>query len=144
MTARQVFMDTWGWLGLVNANDPFHACARQAYSDLVAQGTQFVTTNAVLYELFENSRRHFGQSSALRLQAIIAKAVAENDLAIVYLDPSVENLAWEIYERLIDQKISYVDCLSFATMQLNQLRVAFTGDWHFTLLGFDIIPAIKR
>lgn len=41
-------MDTWGWRGLVNANDPFQACARQAYSGLVAQGTQLVTTKAVL------------------------------------------------------------------------------------------------
>jgi hypothetical protein len=43
-------------------------------------------------------------------------------------------------ERYADQEFSYADCLSFAVMRDMGLVHAFTGDYHFAILGFGLVP----
>jgi uncharacterized protein len=142
--AEPVFVDSWGWLGISNRRDPWYPQASRGYLRLRTQQTPLVTTNAVLYEVYENCRRRFGQAAPGEFLAVVEQAVAAEELTIVYTDRNMEQCAWGLYRKLADQDVSFTDCLSFAVMQQLGLTTAFTGDRHFTLLGFDTIPTIKQ
>jgi hypothetical protein len=51
-----------------------------------------------------------------------------------------EERAWTIFEQFADQDFSFTDCTSFAVMQELKLSQVFTGDQHFSTMGFVIVP----
>jgi len=63
---------------------------------------------------------------------------------VLYVRQDDEDDAMRLAERYADQEFSLTDCLSFVAMAKLNVRTAFTGDIHFTLLGFNTIPDIPR
>ena len=51
-----------------------------------------------------------------------------------------EIAALEFFEKYADQKVSFMDCVSFILMRKNKLRRVFTFDHHFALAGFTMFP----
>ena len=140
---KPVFVDAWAWLGISNRRDPWHDAAYRGYLALSIRETPLVTTNAVLYEVYENSRRRFGHAAPMAISAVIARALADGQLTLIYVDGDLEQEAWALYQRFADQDLSLTDCLSFAVMSRLGIGTAFTGDRHFLLLGFEIIPGVQ-
>jgi hypothetical protein len=126
---------------MANKRDPWNARAKALYANLKDEGFRGITTNVVVYEACEALRRWRGQEAAVQLWETIA-GIARNPqvLEIVYADAHLEDEAFEILVKLLDQELSFTDCLSFAAMRRLGIDTAFSRDWHYTLLGFQIVP----
>lgn len=68
MPSRQVFIDTNGWIALLNSSDALHGAAASIWSSLLKQGYSFVLTDWIvaeqehgIHEAFTNDR-HFSQA----------------------------------------------------------------------------------
>lgn len=140
-----VFVDTWGWLALMDKRDADHDLAVATYRELRQARLGLVTTNLVIYETVENLRRRLGASRAVTAREVITNITAEPQvLDIVRPGVSDEADACVHLIRFADQDLSLTDAFSFAVMRRLGLTTAFTGDRHFTLLGFETTPALKR
>ena len=141
MMVRRVFVDSWAWIALADDADPQHRRALEVQSRLQEAGVQLITTNVVVYEAVENLRRRFGLPVALSFRRHVELISTKPEtLKIVYVTWHDEEEACAIADRYGDQDLFVVDCLSFAVMRALSWDTAFTGDWHFTLLGFQIVP----
>jgi predicted nucleic acid-binding protein len=47
----------------------------------------------------------------------------------------------EYVKRFSDQKLTFTDTVNMAVMRRLGLRKVFSFDWHFGLLGFQVIPS---
>lgn len=135
-------MDTWAWLGAVFEQDQWHDVAKLHLTKLYMEGAEFVTSNAVLHEVAENSRRRYHHYGSLQVLDRIAQAQVDGELTVLCSDAQLEASALDIYRQFDDQDVSLTDCLSFAIMRAEHISRVLTGDRHFLLLGFDIIPGI--
>lgn len=61
-------------------------------------------------------------------------------LHLVRVTDTHEAAAWALFCRFDDQKLSYTDCLSFAVMRDLKIERVISGDHHFAVLGFILVP----
>jgi predicted nucleic acid-binding protein len=133
---NKVFVDTWAWYALADATDAEHARAQATNDRLLNEGDVFVTTNFVLAEAITLIRYHLHHAAAVRFHQLLQQMVAGGLVEVVRISEEHEASAWAIFEKYSDQKFSYTDCTSFAVMQELHLTDVFTGDHHFSILGF--------
>jgi hypothetical protein len=55
-------------------------------------------------------------------------------------DPFLSRKAWHIFEKSSDRGYSFTDCTSFALMDAEAIRNAFTFDKHFSQQGYNVVP----
>jgi len=144
VTPEPIFVDSWGWVALFNDQDPHYHVAARAYGGLRRKGHRFFLTNAVLYEALRTTQRYYGNRALAEFGYKLFGTIETGRAVLLRCDDRLETTAWELQLRFPDQDISFTDCLSFAAMQREGIRTAFTGDIHFTLLGFNVIPDIGR
>ena len=139
---ERLFIDTWGWLVLADARDPFHARAvatRRARS----KPGGLVTTDYVLDEFLTRlfARCHFDQ--ARQFSDAILEAAAVGLLVIERISAARFASAYRLRLRYHDKPdISFTDLTSFAVMKETGVRDVLTGDAHFKQagLGFRQLP----
>lgn len=136
----KVFVDTWAWYALADEQDTNHEIARLAVDDIIARSTVLITTNFILDEATTLIRYRLSHSAALVFRQTINQLTDNGLLTIVSVNESHEATAGEIFERYADQDFSFTDCTSFAVMREQGLTEAFTGDQHFSTMGFTLIP----
>ena len=145
MMGKRIFVDSWAWIALADDDDPQHLQALGVLHGLRAEGARLATTNVVIYESWENLRRRFGLAAALRFYHYVGDiGTKPGTLDVVSVTTHDEGDAPAIARHYDDQDLSMVDCLGLAVMRQLSLDTAFTGDWHFTLMGFSVIPQISR
>lgn len=59
---------------------------------------------------------------------------------VLWVTDALERDAWKIFEKHADKDYSFTDCTSFALMQAEAIRNAFTFDHHFKQYGFSMQP----
>ncbi len=139
-----IFFDSWAWIALVDRNDRYHALVVAAFEDMRRRRVAIVTTNVVVYEAYENMRRRLGLPVATKYRDVMGACRFYDMFMLYYVRQEDEDEAMRLAERYPDQDFSLTDCFSFVVMKRLNIRTAFTGDTHFTLLGFNIIPDIPR
>ncbi|MGL5034261.1 MAG: type II toxin-antitoxin system VapC family toxin, partial [Microcystaceae cyanobacterium] len=55
---------------------------------------------------------------------------------IIRLDELLLQEGWSLYRQRIDKEWSLTDCISFVTMERQDILHAFTSDRHFEQAGF--------
>jgi predicted nucleic acid-binding protein len=136
---NKVFVDTWAWYALADATDAEHARAQATNDRLLNEGDVFVTSNFVLAEAITLIRYHLHHAAAVHFHQLLQQLVAGGLVEVVRISEEHEANAWSIFEKYSDQKFSYTDCTSFAVMQEHNLADVFTGDHHFSVMGFTLI-----
>lgn len=131
-----LFVDTSAWLALVNERDKWHPAATQAYPSLL-KTYDLVTTNHVLAETYELTRRRLGHA---KVTFFVEKLHQSPRLQIVYTANDIELQAVALLRQYADQNFSYVDAVSFALMRAWEIHHAFTFDAHFLVMGFERLP----
>jgi predicted nucleic acid-binding protein len=105
-----------------------------------ANGAKIVTTNYVLLELIAllNSPLRL-----LRVEQIRTIETIKNSswVEIFHINPSIDELAWELLRTREDKRWSLVDCSSFEVMRQRKITQAFTSDHHFEQAGF--LPMLR-
>jgi len=133
---RRVFFDTSAYVALTDISDRFHADAKRLAERIIAGRLPRVTTNYVLAESYTRIRRKLGHTAAVRFGDSIRRDAVAGHLEIVYADPAIDEAAWQLFVKYADQDFSFVDCVSFAWLQLNKGVEVFTFDEHFIWMGF--------
>jgi predicted nucleic acid-binding protein len=138
-----IFVDTWAWLALAYARDPYHAMAVQQHQQFRQQRRPYVTTDFVLSEFITalfgavpfGPARHFTDN--------LFQSVQANRLRLEHVSPDQFRRSYDLRLRYDDKPdISFVDFTSMVMMQDLGVTDVFTGDGHFLQvnLGFQLHP----
>jgi uncharacterized protein len=133
-----LFVDTGGWIALVNADDRYHALAAASYPAFLARYRRLLTTTLIVAETYVALRLAFGHAVAVRFLDLVE---ASQRILRVAVDPQLERAAEELLRRFHDQRFSYTDAVSFAVMRSLAVTDAFAFDQHFSTAGFVRVPA---
>jgi hypothetical protein len=136
----QVFVDTWAWYALADANDADHEVARLATEEIINRSATLLTTNFVVDEATTIIRYKLGHPAAVAFRQTIRQMVDDGLLTIVRVSEAYEDAAGDIFDQYGDQDFSFTDCTSFAVMRDLGLTEVFTGDQHFSTMGFTPTP----
>ena len=128
----KVFVDTWGWLALGHAKDPWH--------------NEVYTSDYILDELITLLFRREHYEEAVRFINSIFFASDSAWINILKITSEHFSEAWKLREKLDDKpKISFTDLTSAVVMKSNNIQTVLTDDDHFLQIGYDLmrIPDIS-
>ena len=136
MPAAPVFADSFYWVALFNARDPWHATVRQFSATLA--GRLIVTSDKVLADVLA----WFAPGGPVA-RGYAAQCVRDlydgADVEVISQDRSGFFDALSLYERRLDKGYSLTDCRSMLLMKQRGLTDVLTHDHHFTQEGFTIL-----
>ncbi len=134
MPKAAVFLDSAYAIALSAPKDEHHQRALALAERIEAEGTQLITTRAVIVEIGDAL-----SSSQYRRDAIKLLTSFERDPEFVEIVPISEQLyakAFELYRTRPDKEWGMTDCISFIVMQERNMMEALTTDRHFQQAGF--------
>jgi uncharacterized protein len=138
---KAAFVDTSGWMMLVDGADPRHEDARVWRDDWLEAGGSFLTTDYVVDETLTLLRMRLGLDVA---EAWWESVRGSRRVRWETVDAERAERARAWFFRWRDQSFSFTDCTSFAVMRELRLAQALASDGHFQVAGFAIVPALKR
>jgi hypothetical protein len=139
MASRGVFLDTNGWLALLNADEPLHPEADETFRQLGRARCKVVLTDWIVAEIGNCLAR-----STLRAEFVetVRRFSANSDFRIIPVSASLRERALALYAARPDKTWGLVDCASFVVMADEGITEAFTTDKHFEQAGFErLLPA---
>ena len=98
---KKLFVDTAGWLALVNRGDACHAQATQLYNERFAAGGHFVTHAGVMLEVGNGLARIRSRHLAVQLKARLERS---SRVEIVSLTDAWIEDAWRLYAARPDKE----------------------------------------
>ncbi len=130
---KLLFVDTSGWISLVNKSDSFHQKATEIYHNKYSEGYRIITSYGILLET-GNGLSNF----RLRPMAVNLKRKLDNSPRIeqVEIDEELYQEGWKLYAERLDKDWGIVDCISFIVMERFGIAEALTADKHFEQAGF--------
>jgi len=131
-----VFVDSGAWIALALSRDPLHAQAREQWDLLRAAGARLRTSVPVVIETFTFLDRNANRDVALAWKDSVARP---GTLNILPCDLRDLQRSWEYFRRGDLHKLSAVDATSFAIMKRARIRLAYTFDHHFAVVGFRMV-----
>ena len=133
---EKVFVDSGAWIALALTRDPLHPQAREQWDLLHGAGTELHTSVPVVIETFTFLDRNANRDVALTWKEAVYQAGMVKILACDLRD--LEK-SWDYFRRPNLHKLSAVDATSFAIMKRARIRVAYSFDHHFSVVGFRLV-----
>jgi predicted nucleic acid-binding protein len=130
------FVDSGAWIALALSRDPLHPHAREQWDALLGAGARLHTSIPVMIETFTFLDRNANRDVALTWKESINKPPMVKILSCELRD--LEQ-SWDYFRRADLHKLSAVDATSFAIMKRSRIRLAFTFDHHFSVVGFRLV-----
>src|SRR5258708_39876638 len=131
-----VFVDSGAWIALALSRDPLHAQAREQWDLLHGAGAKLHTSVPVVIETFTFLDRNANRDVALAWRESVHQLQTMKILPCELRD--LEE-SWKYFRRTDLHKLSAVDATSFAIMKRSRIRVAYTFDHHFAVVGFRLV-----
>ena len=134
---KYIFADTSAFIAMLNKRDQYHTQATKKLNSIEQKSAiTLLTTTHVFAETVTRIQRKISVEKSIQAGNLIRK---EKRIEIINPQQEAVELAWEIYGKYHDQKFSFVDCISFAVMQLLNINKAFAFDKHFMIMGFKTL-----
>ena len=130
-----IFIDTSGFIAMLDADDAFHTMAAKTWTDILTSQETLVTTNYVLLETCALVQHRLGTQAVKLFQEDVVPV-----LSIHWIDKTMHYAAISVMLSTGRKKLSLVDCVSFAAMRLLGITTVFTFDKHFKEQEFNCIP----
>ena len=137
---RSIFLDSSGWIAVLNAREGLHATATAMLQELGREGCRLVLTDWIMAETGNGLAR-----TPARVQFVkAARQVLESPHAsVVTVASDVLGRALELYVKRPDKAWGLVDCASFLVMSDHGISDAFTTDRHFEQAGFNCLLPVS-
>ncbi|MBW1861402.1 MAG: PIN domain-containing protein [Deltaproteobacteria bacterium] len=133
MENERVFVDTSAFYALMDRSDNNYEKAAGVWASLLEKDLYLFTGNYVIVETMALLQSRLGFEAAnLWYRDVLSLA------EILWTDGAIHNLAYELWLSLGRHKLSFVDCVSFATMRHYKIEKVFGFDRHFEEQGFEI------
>lgn len=130
-------MDTGAIVGRLVARDQHNRAATSFWNELASASIPCITTNLVMAEALTL----VGRRTSYRFAANQARELySSNILQIMRPAPVDEIDALSLFEKFSDQRVSFVDCVSFVLMRRHKIQDVFGFDRHFSSAGFTLKP----
>jgi hypothetical protein len=130
------FVDSGAWIALALSRDPLHTQARHQWETLRSAGAKLHTSVPIIIETFTFLDRNTNRDVALAWRDSVYKPGLVRILSCELRD--LEQ-SWEYFRRADLHKLSAVDATSFVIMKRARIRLAFTFDRHFSIVGFRLV-----
>lgn len=133
-------MDTSALVAVENLDDANHKSALDYRENIRLGRTPFrslYSSNYVVDETLTLLRIRCGHHVAVAFRKTLDLSRL---LKILWVTEPSEKAAWRIFEKHADKDFSFTDCTSFALMESEAIRTAFTFDEHFVQYGFATVP----
>ena len=130
------FVDSGAWIALALKRDPLHTQARAHWDILLQASAKLHTSVPVVIETFTFLERNANRDVALTWKESIYQRGVVKILTCELRD--LEQ-SWEYFRRADLHKLSAVDATSFSIMNRTKIRIAFTFDHHFSVVGFKLV-----
>ena len=131
-----VFVDSGAWIALALSRYPLHAQARAQWDLLHEGGAKLHTSVPVVIETFTFIDRNASRDVALAWKEAVTKPGTAEILPCELRDLKQ---SWDYFRRADLHKLSAVDATSFAIMKRARIRLAYTFDHHFAVVGFRMV-----
>lgn len=129
-------MDSGAWIALALTRDPLHTQAREQWELLNGAGAKLHTSVPVVIETFTFLDRNATRDVALAWKDSINRL---QTLKILPCELRDLEQSWAYFRRPDLHKLSSVDATSFAIMKRAKIRLAYTFDYHFSVVGFRLV-----
>lgn len=136
MPKRPVFLDTNGWLALLNSSDALHSAASTVWSDLIRRGSTIFLTDWIVAETGNGLARSNARQRFPRAVALLRESPRGRLLSI---SESLFRASLDLYASQPDKSWGLVDCASFLVMQEHEISDMVTNDRHFGQAGFKCL-----
>jgi len=133
---NKCFMDSVGWIALLNADDELHRKTDSIYRELLKSGTIFITSTAVLNEVANSLCMPKFRKTVVEFHKNIQNSSRIN---VIFVNKNLWTSGWRLFENRPDKSWSLTDCISMEIMQKYGLIDVLTNDKHFTQAGFKAI-----
>ena len=137
--AGNVFLDTSGWIALLNATEQFHQRANDVWLELGRRRYRIVLTDWIIAETGNGLAR---SSARTRFADAIERIWNNPQVGIIVVDEALIARAIDRYRRYTDKTWGLVDCASFIVMQEQGITEAFTSDRDFEQAGFGCLLSV--
>jgi predicted nucleic acid-binding protein len=131
-----VFVDSGAWIALALARDPLHSHAREQWDVLQGAGARLHTSIPVVIETFTFLDRNANRDVALAWKEAVSR---RGVVKILPCEMHDLEQSWVYFRRADLHKLSAVDATSFVIMKRAGIRVAYTFDHHFAVVGFRLV-----
>ena len=129
-----VYIDTSGFLAVLNRDDKFHGAAKAVWLRLLDSGAKLNTNSFVLLETAALMQSRLGLDAVRTFFNDIYPL-----LEIDWVDAGLFSLAMPLLLISNRKELSLVDYSSFLTMRRSKLSKAFAFDPHFAEQGFEVL-----
>jgi predicted nucleic acid-binding protein len=130
------FVDSGAWIALALSRDPLHDAAREQWDMLQSAGARLHTSIPVVLETFTFLERNTSRDVALAWKESIHEPGTVRILSCELRD--LES-SWAYFQNKSLHKLSAVDATSFSIMKRAGIRLAYTFDHHFAVVGFRLV-----
>ena len=131
----RLFVDTSAWLALNDKNDQYYDEAVSKINKVRQQKIQLVTSEYVFDESVTIIRYRISHRAAVAFGDAL---ISSNVTAIEDITDEERLKAWVLFKKYRDKDLSFTDCASFALMVKLKLQKAFSFDYHFKQVGFEL------
>ena len=138
-----IFVDTWAWLALAYAKDPYHALAAQQHQQFRQHKRRYVTSDYILSELISALFGALPFGPARHFMDNLFRALQVGRHRLEFVSPAQFQRAYDFRLRYHDKPdVSFTDLTTMVVMQDLGITEIFTGDAHFQQvnLGFRLFP----
>jgi predicted nucleic acid-binding protein len=132
----KVFLDAAYAIALSAPNDQYHELAEILAEQLEAEGTQLITTRAVVLEIGNALAKLRYRNVATELLDSLEE---DPNVEVIPLSEELYKRAFQLYRERPDKEWGLTDCISFVVMKDRGLMNALTTDEHFKQAGFNAL-----
>ncbi len=133
MPDKVCFVDAVCWIALLNKTELIHQQADAEYKRLLKKEYLLLTTTAVLNETANSlCAPHF----RVAVSDFYRRIQFSKRIEVVFVDESLWEEGWQLYELHSDKEWSLTDCISITVMKDRNISEALTTDHHFEQAGF--------
>jgi len=136
MPVRLAFLDTNGWLALLNSSDALHSLAETTWTGLLKRGYSVVLTEWIIAETGNGLARTSARKQLSRAVGMIRSSPRAR---LISISGQLFQRSLDLYASRPDKTWGLVDCASFLVMQDEGIHEAFTNDRHFEQAGFSCL-----
>jgi len=114
MSGRPIFLDTSGWIALLNVSDPSHANANALWKSLGRPHTHVILTDWIVAETGNGLAR---QPARAVFSESIRRFLDSPRFRLVFIEKSLLVQALDLYNSRMDKSWGLVDCASMVVME---------------------------
>lgn len=128
----RVFIDSGGFLAIMDRDDPFHPAARDIAVCLETRRSNVFTSNYIVDEACTLVRARTTHAKAVQF----LRSLKPSGVRILRITPALEAEAERIFIRYSDKDFSFTDCTTFALIDARRLEAVLAFDRHFSQYRF--------